>query len=393
VISAEVYDAGSEPVQPVSGIPGMDELYWRDGDFEEELFQSRLYETNVICRAVSPLLTMRPWPDQLARKMWVDFTTRYAATEDDGLAFRLYRHDVLEDDCPPVPSDHADFVYSPDENADHAQSHVIKMDDWEAIQAAADYPPNWLRLPTGNELAGLKAPLALRWNDQAGIGYRLELRENSLFAPFDLRLGSEYYRVLDDNGDAVSPYEAEHLLDIREGGRYRLYLRPARWRYVATVVAHYTIITPFESWPIDETHTRAHYDRPPIYPKRHDVINTSQDASYPNYYGTLCCLDSGIDWQWSASRSAARLAIEVLDAQYWTLCEFKLFIGYEIPWVAVWRYPPQVGAIVAGLERIDSASGERSRVWIQQRLDVSDRYPQTVLGVFLTPRWTILEWT
>jgi hypothetical protein len=364
----------------------MDEWYYADGDFEEELFQDRQADTNNIMVDVDTV-TLQPWPEPFPGKMWVDNHQRYTRITDDGLGFELYQDELTEDEPFLVASYKAYADTSQDPNANKDDAHYLKRLDWQEIQAAAADPTEYLRLKGLNEYRGLGIPAELNWEGLDGSAFVLTLLDNSLFAPFDLRYPDNYV-IITDNGDQLSQADAKQWFFLDKDGSYRLYLRPCKWRYVATVIAHYLLITLFEAYPVNIPFTRAHFDRPPVFPYFHDVLNAVPFFLHP-FFGGLYAADAGVDHQWSASRSARQMAKDILEQQYFTTCESLVFTGYEIPVITLWRYPPDPGDIILGIERVDTASGDVDRVWIKQLLDPFDDYPPVVIGDFIAPTFRV----
>jgi hypothetical protein len=391
MINAHLLDAGTYPRKnPATypSVPGMDRVYYNEGDFEEDNADPRPEEINELIRDVQDF-ELEPWPEEFSGKCYIDNTRRYQSDGLDGLQLNLHRYHRLTDETNLVPAGEWTLDLDATQELDRAAGRVVRELTWREVQDRADDPTQYLRLDFINQdLAGtnLKDPLFARWRSLRGKEYRLELPDNVLFAPFDLT-HAERYRVLHDDGTRVDPELSDDLLNMYNGGRYRLYLRPRKWRYVATVVAHYWYISAFEYFRAQEIFTRAHTQRPPFFPYRHDLIHTTQTADIPDYWGIYHSYDVGISWQWEHSRSAAALSREIIEGQYFTKLVVKLFGGNEYPVVVISTRPADPDDIVLGIGRIDS-SGRESRYWIQQTAELSSVYPWEVIGSYIVP-WTV----
>lgn len=390
MISAKILDAGTSPIKnPVllgPFPPGMDGLVYREIDFEEDNVDPRPAEINDAMRAVEDV-SIRPWPEELPGQSWIDKTRRYETDGDDGFRLNLYRHDRTSGTYAPVPAGEITLELNEPRETNEQAARITRELTWEEIQNRATTPADWLRLNVENRKStgtDLENPLSIQWRGLRGTEYRLEMPDQSLFAPFDFRY-PERYQGMTDDGVLLDPNETAGRLSLFAGGRYRLYFRPRKWRYVATVIAHYLLISAFELVPFSEVFTRANTQRPPFYPIRHDLIHTSKIKTIPNFYGDLRSWDAGINWQWEHTRSAAAIAHEIIDSQYWTKLLVKLFVGNEDADVTITRYPPDPDDIVFGIGRIDTATGRESRTWIVQRAELVDQYPRIVLGQYLVP--------
>ncbi|MCP4897622.1 MAG: hypothetical protein GY906_11675 [bacterium] len=389
MISAQLYDAGTEPVLAPRVQPGYDELYWKESRLEESLLEDRQTEMNRAIVSLDPI-EMAPWPEPLPGTAWVDVTQRYAFDGADGVAINLYQVDGITGACVPAPGGQARLTTTPRPEVNLAEERLLPDLTWRQVQARAETPAAWTRHDTKNTTGGtrLEAPLVAVFDRlPPGPGYRIELANNSLFCPFDLT-HPERYRLLDDDLMPLPTEGAEHRMTLDDGGVYALYLVPRRWRYVAEVVAHFVWISGWERVPMIEYFIRAWTNRPPFYPFRHDLLTTSQTTQMEHpYYDGLLSYDNGIVWQVDHSRGAAELRTEIVQAQYWTICNVYLLTGVEDARVSIWRQPSRVWDIVAGIGRIDQATGMESRVWLQQVEDVSSLYPQTLLGQYYVPFW------
>lgn len=381
MIYGQAYDAGTILTRDrVADRPGMEAIYYREADLEENIGESKTANINAAMKDADRL-ELRPWPASFPRHAWVDWTPRYEAEGDTGLRLELHTLDALGNDTHPAPAGAAAFTQAPRELLDPSSGRICRALSWREVQTR--HGSEWLRLDTKNETGGtrLKEPIALNFSRLRGAGFRLVLPDNSLFSPFDLRY-PERYIVTNDAGQVVT---GEHWLNLSPRGLYRFYLRPRRWRYVAIVIAHYWIVSGFESFPADEVFTRSHFDRPPFYPYRHDVNTSRLLDYYQNFYGEPRAYDAGIDWQWNHSRNAAALRHEIIEGQIYTLCWAKIFTGNEDADVTLWRYPPRAGDVVLGIGRVDASTGSESRLWIHQRDDGTAQYPMTLVGQFYVP--------
>ena len=391
-IYAEIFDAGTYPLKnPATypAVPGMDRVYYNESDFETDGVDNRSTEINELVRTVNDF-ELAPWPEKFSGKCYIDRTSRYQSDAAlTGLGLNFHRYERLRDESHPLAAGEWTLDLAEDGTLDRTAGRVVRALTWEEVQDRAANPTEWLRLDFINDKdsgTNLKNQLWVRFQSLRGKEYRLEIPDNVLFAPLDLT-HPERYRVLDDDGNRVENELSPHLLNLYNRGRYKLYLRPRKWRYVATVVVHYWYISPFERFRAQEIFTRAHTHRPPFYPYRHDLIQTTQVANIPDYFGVEHSLDIGINWQWEHSRSAHALAREIIEGQYFTKLVVKLFGGNEDPVVVVSSRPPDAGDIVLGIGRLDS-SGRESRYWIQQTTDLTSVYPWEVLGSFIVP-WSV----
>jgi hypothetical protein len=206
-----------------------------------------------------------------------------------------------------------------------------------------------------------------------------------LFAPVDLT-HPEWYDVLDENG---GPVDAPlRRMSLRQDGRYRLYLRPANWRWVPTVWANYLYVSFFEMFTTRLVYTTAWFDRPPIYPRRHDLIHTTQSATW-EYMHNLYSYDAGISWALNGSRGAQDLRFQIIDAQWWTQSEAFIFLSVDPLTLAMWMWPPEAGDIVMGIGEIDNVSGAEQTVWLRQNRDLTDIYLRTVTGSYIVPDFAV----
>jgi hypothetical protein len=393
MISAQLLDAGTTAkVNPATYpvTPGMDSIYYNEDDFEEDGVDPRPTAINVLLKDVGEF-ELKPWPEPFLKNCWIDTTKRYELDGIDGFRLNLHRFDRTTEATPIVPAGEAALELDVEKELGGAPARFTRELTWQEVQARAADPTQWLRLDVINRnqaATDLEDPISAQWAGLRGTEFRLELPNQSLFAPFDLT-HPERYRVELDDGTRLPEEEAAHRMTLHAGGRYRLYLRPRKWRFVATVIASYAYISGFEYFVAQETFTRAHTHRPPFFPIRHDLIHTTKTADVPNYFGDLRSVDAGISWQWEHSRSAAAMAHEMIDGQYWTKLVVKIFAGNSDPDVTISSRPPDKGDIVLGIGRIDNYSGRESRSWIVQDKDLTHLYPWEVLGQYLVPGWYV----
>jgi hypothetical protein len=324
--------------------------------------------------------------------MPVDHTPRYETTGDDGLQLRIYADDdiiSMAGEYPPAPDGVARLSMEPRPVTHPEETHLVPGLTWREVRDTTG-EPGLTRLDTDNEAGGthLGPPLWLRWQGLTGHSYRLEVPgTQSLWAPFDLRRGLDAYEVLDSDGEPIPGPEARHWLNL-QGGRYRLYLVPRRWRYVAWLIVHYAWIIWHNVVSWDLPWTSAHWSRPPVYPYRHDVLHTAGNPQLPGYYALLD-YDQGIDWAWCHSRRALRMAREIIQAQYFDPYTWSAFVymGAETPEITPWAWEPWPGDLVLGIERLCDLSGASSMVWVRQTADLAGEYPRWPISTFLSSSW------
>jgi hypothetical protein len=390
MIRAELFDAGSAlNIVPWMDTPGMNEAYFREIDMEYTWpgeFQTRINNALVDTELRRDLL---PWPDPFPGRCWVDWTTRYEGA-DGGLQIETARHDVMFDQWSLVPAPLAQIQDATDyqPNVDRDSERLGDAKTVAEISAEGPQPTPYLRLALRNEVGGanggwcdLREQAVLRQHHHTGDEYRLVINYSPLFAPVDLR-HPEWYDVLDANGGPLQQQEPDRWLSLRPDGVYRLYLRPANWRWVATVWANYWYVSWFESFPTRLVFTTAWFNRPPIYPRRHDLIHSTQVA-YEEYLGSYYSTDAGIDYGFNSSRGAAFLRHQIIDSQWWTLSEAFIFTGNDPATLALWMWPPEAGDIVLGIGRVDHPTEREEVIWLRQNRDLTDEYPRTVIGSYI----------
>jgi hypothetical protein len=391
---AELFDAGSKlNIVPWMDTPGMNDGYFLaldmeykwPGEFQQEINQRLMTE---------PLRkTFLPWPRPFPARCWIDWTPRYEG-EDGGLQIETVRHELMFNQysfvsgkLTQIPTDAA---YDPVININ--DTRVADSKTVDEIAAENPHPTEWLRHALYNEKGGkdysycqLEQPASLVQNHHIGDEFRPVVNYSPLFAPVDLT-HPEWYDVLDENG---GPVDAPlRRMSLRQDGRYRLYLRPANWRWVPTVWANYLYVSFFEMFTTRLVYTTAWFDRPPIYPRRHDLIHTTQSATW-EYMHNLYSYDAGISWALNGSRGAQDLRFQIIDAQWWTQSEAFIFLSVDPLTLAMWMWPPEAGDIVMGIGEIDNVSGAEQTVWLRQNRDLTDIYLRTVTGSYIVPDFAV----
>ena len=132
------------------------------------------------------------------------------------------------------------------------------------------------------------------------------------------------------------------------------------------------------------------WNRPPIYPTRHDLIHTTQ-TTVIEYNNTEWSYDAGLSDSFTMSRSAAFLRHQVIDMQWFTQSEALIFTGHDPATLAMWLWPPEPGDIVLGIGRVDDVTGEEQVTWIKQTEDLTAQYPRTVTGAYIVPEFVVAE--
>ena len=389
---AELFDAGTIlNILPNRTVPGMDEGYFRGIDMEWRFTENIQGDINDRLTAATRHATLVPWPVPFPGRCWVDWSPRYEG-EDGGPKIRLHRHDLGEEDYAEVPAAlvqiPTDAAYDP--NASTEDARLGDRKTMTEIQSEQPSPTIWLRRPLQNERGGsryaacaLEQPVEMIHEGHTGDEYRIVADYNPLFAPFDGRR-PEWYEAQDQEGNAISDAAKLRAMSLRPEGHYRIYFRPANWRWVATVYANYIYVSWFEMYPVTLTFTQAYFDRPPIYPSRHDLLHTTQTAGYP-YNGTFWSYDQGINNAFDQSRAAAFLRFQIIDQQWWTQSEAFIFAGNDPATLAMWLYPPEANDIVLGIAHVDDTTGEDDVVWFKQIRDLTSEYARTVIGSYLDP--------
>ena len=387
-VRAELFDAGTKlNIVPWMDTPGMNDAYFREIDMERQWPGEDAGRINAELRETPLRAELLPWPVPFAGRCWIDWTDRYSGP-DGGLKIDTARHGMIFDDYSLVPAATAQIPetadYEPLINRDDERMHDTKT--MEEIQADHASPTEWLRKPLGNEPGGvngghcdLRQAAVMVQDYHIGDEFRPVVNYSPLFAPFDGR-HPEWYEVVNEDGTVVP--NAERWMSMRPDGFHRLYLRPANWRWVTTVWASYLYVSWWEMFNTREIFTTAWFNRPPIYPRRHDLIHSTQVADF-EYLNAYWSTDSGIDYGFETSRGAAFLRQQIVDAQWHTQSEAYIFTGNDPATLAMWLYPPDEGDIVLGIGTVDAASGDEQVVWIRQTRDLTDEYPRAVIGSYI----------
>jgi len=387
---------------------GMDTAWWIEVDCEEDIEGERINSVN---RAMADVreVTVAPWPVPIPTKAPVDASDRI-----DQMALHAGAWDILTgrsetgesarlvvDAVNPSP-----LAALSSTIARPVTGGLTPAETRESVAAgesAAD-AARWTRLPFRNEGLGgtdLGDPAWAIWETiPTGGGLALVVpHEQDHFAPLDLTHPERYFLSLEDPGrsDGLTPLSppadpADQVL-LEDGGAYVLYLRPRRWRWFVVVIAHFLYVDPFFEWENDEIFLAVFWDRPPFWPVRHDVTYTRRPENYNlyNYYGEPRSYDLGIESKWRNSAAAARMAAEIIAQQWWFVCNAYIFIGNEMPDILIESDTPLEREAVLGIGRVDAATGAECRLWVQQKVDLSWRYPRQAIGQFLA-NWYVTDY-
>lgn len=395
LIWAEMFDAGTTMIiDPFGDVPGMDSGYFRELDMEYTWPGERAGEINQLLVDTPFDGTLRPWPEDFPWRMWMDYTDRHRG-DYGGPKFTLYHWDDFSGNYEPVPSPTAQVInaalYDPTSRDDLRTTDWLTSAEIVAAEGSPD-PTTWLRLPLRNEPGGrdgyrcdLLNPVVINQFAQGGPHYKLEGDYNPIYAPFDLR-HPEWYTLVGSDGQNLDSSAAgiigEQLFSILNDSTYRVYVRPANWRWTATVKAYYYYVSWFEFFMTYELFTTAWFNRPPIYPHRHDLLTTTRTTPI-EWDSTFWSLDAGIDYGFNSSRGAQFLRDQIVDAQWWTLSEAYIFARNDPAKLYLWLWPPEPGDIVLGIGNLDHITGSQQTVWFKQTTDLTDVYPRTVIGTYL----------
>ena len=392
-IWAELYDAGTTlKIDPLANVPGMDQGYFRELDMEYQWPTERQTAINDDLINTPIRTEYRPWPLPFPGRCWIDYSKRYEGA-DGGLKTNLYHWDHIFESMELVPSDLAQIddptYYEP--NVERRYERVtdgMTPDEIAAAYAWQGGATDYLRMKLYNEPGAkhgancdLVEPAIMAHAAHVGYEYKLVLDYNPLFAPVDMR-HPEWYDLLDENGDPLPEETKNRRLSILNNGAYRFYLRPANWRWVAKVWASYIYVSWFEMFYTRQVFTTAWFNRPPIYPWRHDLIHSTQIADF-EYMQTYYSTDSGIDYGFNSSRGAAFLRYQIIDSQWWTQSEAFIFTGNDPATLVLWLYPPDAGDIVLGIGEVDPLTGSEQMFWVRQNRDLTDEYQRTVIGSYI----------
>jgi hypothetical protein len=155
------------------------------------------------------------------------------------------------------------------------------------------------------------------------------------------------------------------------------------------LLAHYAYVSLWGIQLNDEYFTHVFFDRPCVYPYRHDAIHSKQTQGYPNWNNDMRSYDLGIDMWWETTKAAGNLRREVLDQQYSWYCVVYIFLNNENPDLFFEAWPPRKNEIVAVIEHVDKATGSRSPVYVRQARYLDDEFPKFQWGAFIA-NWLIV---
>jgi hypothetical protein len=344
---------------------------------------------NRLLRETDTSTNLLPWPKPFPGRMWVDNTDRYDAAQG-GPVMEFYNVDAYGGDPAPVPGDQTSVVLTDrKEEVEREDARVSVQPNMERIQARNPSPTEWIRLETENEegegFGNLEEQeVVMHHFDKEGGRVSMSMDYNPIFAPFDLREHS-WYRVRNTDGAVVAESEEDvaKKLSFDPEGLYRIYLRPANWRWVMTVYATYVYVSWFEAFYNRQVFTQAYYQRPPVYPKRHKILNPAEGPDGTAY-------DEAINVSFEYSRAAAFLSHQIIDAQWWTMSEAYIFVGNDPGELAVTLYAPNDGDIVMGVGRVDPYGGAEEVLWVEQKVNASTLesergWTPTFLDLFWVP--------
>ena len=391
-----MYDAGTTLViDPLVDVPGMDSAYYRELDMEYQFPATLQDQINDQLVNTPRSGVLRPWPDGFPWRMWMDYVDRMDGAYG-GPKFEFFHWDDFSGDFSPVPASISQVVdpalYDPGVYVDDQRTcDWMSVEETAAAEGSSD-PTTWLRLPLRNEPGGrdghacdLLNRVVLTQHAHTGPHYKMTGDYNPIFAPFDMR-HPEWYDILDSTGNpldlGVSGTIKEQLFSILNDTTNKIYVRPANWRWVTTVTAYYYYVSWFEFFLTKQVFTTAWFNRPPIYPRRHDLLHTSMD--FPIYWEhNWWSLDRGIDYGFNSSRGAQFLRDQIIDAQWWTLSEAYIFARNDFAKLYLWMWPPEAGDVVLGVSNIDHITGMEDIYWFRQNRDLTDEFPRTVIGTYL----------
>lgn len=369
---AALFDGGRQFRKQAGTVPGLDLGWYTDRRiFEESVFEhgtrANTYEQNDAMQDTEGF-SFRQWGENMPGHMWVDNTHRYHWTGVDGLKFNAYSADRIAGDFPPLGAGDVEFLENPDDPEVDRSIRILRELDHREIRDVVDDPSEWIRRDLLNESGGtqLREPLAIVFPEVRG-SVALELVDNSLFDPFDLREQSRY-EIRSHSGEIL---ESEQWSFLHPRGVYRLHLRPRRWKFFVTTFAIFVHVSFVELFYVREVFTQAWYSIPPCYPLRHNIIDANVIAG-----------DNAVFHAFEHSQAAADLRRQILEAQYWTLSEAHIFSHIELTQMWIERAPPRKFEIVLGIERLDAGGREPSFVWIQNRRDLTSEYPIQDIAFF-----------
>lgn len=385
MIFANARDGGTRPLIARGYVPGEDRLTYVEADFEYDVFTMWLRSLmNKAMQECDPPLDVAPWPDELPAQAPLDMTQRY-----QGLQFTLNQYDQTRDVWNAlVPGGIARYDETPErDDRDHENMSRCRNPQEMQDDPSLDRT-KWIRLPFVNEQFAtvMKEEAWWRWEGLQNGLFTVTLPDNDYFEPFDLT-HPERYRVVDDDG--IPAENPDDFLYFADGARMTFILRPRRWRWIVTVIAHYCYYSGFEEVPNDEVFLTAYFQRPPFYPSRQELVITALPESYwaMNYYGEPRSVDNGLSDSWRLTWHQEQIRQQIMSQQWFSLCIVYVYESAEDPDCAIVAYPPAVDDIVLGIVRTDNVTGRESRVWVMQKADVSDVYPQRTIGQFILTNW------
>ena len=395
MIWAEMFDAGTTLViDPLADVPGMDSAYFRSLDMEYQFPTQRQDDINQLIVDTPFSGFLRPWPDGFPWRMWMDYTDRHRG-DYGGPKFTFYHWDDFSGNYDPVPAATSQVInaslYDPTQRDDLRTTDWLTSAEIVAAEGSPD-PTTWLRLPLRNEPGGrdghrcdLLNPVVINQFAQGGPHYKVQGDYNPIYAPFDLR-HPEWYDPVDSQGNPMDlglhGFDKNQLMSVLNNSTTKLYVRPANWRWVPTVKAYYYYVSWFEFFLTFQMFTTAWFDRPPIYPHRHDLIHTTRTADL-EWDHTFWSTDAGIDDGFNRSRGAQFLRSQIIDAQWWTYSEAFVFARNDPAKLYLWLWPPEAGDIVLGIGTTDHITGAEQTVWFKQNRDLTDEFPRMIIGAYL----------
>lgn len=393
MIYARLFDGGTELRIQAADEPGLDVAWWTDARaFEESVFDYRgrdnMEAQNATVEKRTALTAdreVRAWPTVFPGHSWIDWTPRYRWEGIDGLKLNLHYPEryIGGQEFPGLPAGELELksqdVPSPD--TDRREGRLLRERSWRETRELIagmelEEDPAPIRLDTLNEKHGtqLQEPLALRCRGERG-SVVLELPDQSLFDPFDLR-HPERYKITDETGTEL----VGDFAYLNRRGFYNLHLRPRRWKYFVTVYAIFWYVSFFELFPVRQVFTQAWYDRPPTYPLRHNLHGM-----------TVFSVDPAVLWQFEHSQAAADLSRQIFEAQWWTYSEAMIFASVELVQMWIERAAPRFNETVLHLERIDQVTGSSYSVFVKNTASdstLNGLYPTQDIAFFQEVPWS-----
>lgn len=379
MIRALAFDGGTSLRVQEEAAKGLDQAWWTQVHLEEMVGEETTYLDRYRDSTISTSLrAIRRWPTPITNHMPIDLTPRYAWTGNDGLALNLLGLDPVTGGWYPHPKGSGAMSVEPRPEvypARESQGRLLTL-----AETQADVGPDAIRLRYRNELGGtaLEQPWAISWEGVEDVGW-LSSPDNSLFIPFDLS-NRDLYAARDINGSRLDWSFAA----LKPGATYHLHLGPRRWRYTATLLAHFYKVTWFEMVPWDVWFIRSWYDRAPVYPYRHDVIRTAGNEDWwDTYLGIYLAYDAGLESAFLASDAADYMRGEIefttgMDG----LCSATILASTEAAALYVWREAARRWDVPVVIQEMDQGTGVRSEVYVEATGDTSSLYPRQLLGTF-----------